>query len=537
MKLSALFIITAALFLNAASISAQEGETPKEIKTGATNASVLKSLTFAAYLRNNFYFFVNGDLKNTDSSSYATVEYSDDAVFIGFSEIGVSAKAEILEYITLAVDVSRPGYWGNDSMTTGSKYNAFYLWTLYSKFDISKAILNISSIGLDLTIGRMPVAIIDTEDHNNYVLDDTLDAFRVDFLAKDAGIGASVFFDFFSLNSPTDDIYSLKSPRHDYTVPYFDGDVNIFKMGIMPYWKMTGAADDFIKTLLASPYFLFVRVGATGDSTYDMGGYEISKVGTEGNYADNDWLMIAGLDVLFDTKVVSVLFEGAYSFGIDRKSADKPNVDISGLLLHGSVMVPFKEMGMDWFKFAADVVFTSGASTDKYGNYLNYGFVSMKGDKIGGYIYNKYYGVYPSAYVNYSGIDFDPIVAKHKAPIFSASAKLKIENLDLSGQAPGKQGLNAGIEGWFYMDTSTTSMDTNMTLPPDVYDQIRLGRLMGIEIDWSVSYVFSQGVFEIGFEGGLFLPGAFYAYYSSLKDAPFGNQPAFGCDLFTELEF
>jgi hypothetical protein len=537
MKLSGVIIIAAAVFLNTPYVSAQEGETPMEIKTSATNTPVLKSLTFSAYLKNSFYFFANGDLKLTDSSSYATVEYSDDAVFVGFSEIGVSAKAEILDYIALEVEVSRPGYWGNDSLTTGSKYSAFYLWTLLSRFDIAKAILNSSAVGLDLTIGRQPVSIIDSDDHNGYVLDDYLDAFRVDFLMKDSGIGASVFFDFFSLNSPASDIYTLKTPRHDYTVPYFDGDVNIFKMGIMPYWKMTGGADDFIKTLLASPYFLFARVGATGESTYNMGGYERSKIGTEGNFADNDWVMIAGLNVLFDTKAVSVLLEGAYSFGIDRKSTDKPNVDISGILLHGSVIVPFKEMGMEWFKFAADVVYTSGASTDKYGNYLNYGFVSMKGDKIGGYIYSKYYGVYPSAYINYSGIDFNPIVAKHKAPIFSASAKLEIENLDLSGKAPGKQGLNASVEGWFYMDTSSTSMDTNMALPPDVFDQMRLGRLMGFEIDWSVSYVFSQGVFKIGLEGGIFLPGAFYAYYASIKDAPYGNQPAFGCDLFTELEF
>ncbi|OHD54859.1 MAG: hypothetical protein A2Y33_15905 [Spirochaetes bacterium GWF1_51_8] len=521
----------------AAGLSAQEGPDimlpPEPEVKATTNESPLKSLKLKAYLMNKFYKMGNGDLMNTDGSSYATVEDTDDEFFLGFSEIGVSAEVQVLDYIFIEAEISRPGYWGNDSLTTGSPYNAFYVWTLYSKFDIAQAVFNTKAMALDFIIGRQPVAIVESEVHNNYVLDDTLDAFLLNFEMKDMGIGAALFLDFFSLNSPNGDIYTLKSPRHDYTVPYFNGDVNIFKAGLVPYWKMTGSAADAVKTLAVSPYFLFSRVGATGDGTYNMGGYERSRIGTEGNFADNDWLMIAGADILFEMDGVSLFFEGAYSFGIDRKSTDKPNVDISGVMLHFSGEADI----LEWLNFGAEFVYSSGATTDKYGNYLNYGFVSMKGDKVGGYIFRNYYGIYPSAYVNYSGIDFNPIEAKHKAPIMAASAKLGIENLDLSGVAPGKQGLNASIEGWFYMDTSATSMDTNIILPANIYDELRLGRMMGIEIDLAVSYVFSQGVFEVGLEGGMFIPGPFYAYYASLEEAPYGNQPAYGVDLFTSLEF
>jgi hypothetical protein len=500
----------------------------------ADTEPVIRSYKFSAYLDNGFLGFNNGNLTNLNEESYLAVQNTDDRLFVALSELGVAFEADILGIINFQADFSYGGFWGNDSLSYGSPENRLNARYLNFDLDIAKAFFYNDGFDFNLMVGRLPYQIIDTDKHKNYIMRDVIDAVVLSVFFPSVYLGADLFADFFSLNSPTDTVYALKSSRHDYTVDYFDGDVNIIRFGLIPKFIMD-FDNNFLSLLDARPFALFTRIGATGKGHYHAGGYERSAMGFEGNYADNDWVFVTGIDALLETSVFSFLVEFGYSMGIDRRAKGFPDVNISGILVHGSLDMDFGFVGIDWLCFGASGLYVSGAETDEYGNFINYGFVSFKGHRLGGFLFSRYYGIYPSAIINYSGIDFEPIKAARRAPVLAASANVGIDKLSFSGEED--TGLYAMFEGWVYFDTSSTSMDTNLNLQSYVYDQRRLGNFMGIEVNGDISYTLTRQILEIGTRGGIFIPMDYFFYPVSLRDAPYGTSIFWGVEVYTKLKF
>lgn len=502
--------------------------------------SIISDTKFEFYFDTAGYRFSNGDLRATDNSSYLTVDYTDDESFLVSSDLGVAISTTLLNVIEFNVELNKPGYWGNDSLTTGTKYNTVYTRTLNMDIDLASAIFGTDSMDLNLVVGRQWYMIGDTWDHQQYIYADAIDAIAAKFKLNNVGLGADFVFDFFSMNSPSDAIYSLKTARHAYVVPNFNGDVNTYRIGLFPYFMME--SDGFMKELIAKAVVMFSRIGAVGENDYDSGGYEMSGIGYEGNFADNDWILLAGANIFVDTEVAEAMAEFAYSLGTDRKYEDTPTVNISGLMMNLSAMVNFGFINMDWLKIGLSGMYASGATTDEYGNYLNYGYVSMKGNKVGGYLFSRYWGNYPSANVNFAGIMYEPVEASRQAGTMAFSAKAAIENLNFADVSENDHGLNLNFDAWMYFDTSTTSMNTNLSLEANIYDQRRFGKFMGMELDLEISYMFRDEVLEVGAIGAIFMPMAlggdnFFYYPSSLEESPYGTDNFFGLEVYSSLKF
>lgn len=506
-------------------------------RTRVIAGNVVSNQSFSVYLNTSAYRFSNGDLRRTDDTSYTTVDYTDDELFLVYATLGLIYNATLLDYVGVNIELYKPGYYGNDSLAGATTENILYTKNLNFDVNFGKLLFGWETNELDLVVGRQRYQLCPDSSFKEFVFDDTLDAVKLRAFFPQIHLGGDVLVDFFSMNSPADSVYALSTAQQEYTVEHFNGDVNIIRLAVVPEFSMDfqGGA---LKNIDAKGYYLFSRIGATGDGEYDSGGYEMTEIGVKGNFADNDWVMIGGLSAYADLSFLTAYLEGAYSWGVDRKAQGVPDVNISGWLGHLSLLGNFGFAGLDWLEIAADGLYVTGATTDGYGNYLNYGFVSFKGNRIGGFLFDTYYGNYGSAIVNYDGIDYEAIDASRRAATICVGGSVAIDMLDFTKMAKsGDKGFNTELSGWVYFDNNTTSMDTNNSLTADVYDQLRYGKFMGYELDADISYVFRGGVLETGVKGGMFVPMDFFFIPASLDSAPYGLDTFWGLQVYANLNF
>lgn len=480
----------------------------------------VKDIRINAYLNSSFYYFNNGDLKPLDSRSIATVENTDDAVGVMYSRVGVELSMNAYDTIDIYLNAYKPFFWGNDSAEYNSEDNSL----LIKEANVNIMIYGYEKISyLDLKIGRQFYSI-NTTKFKNFVFKDIIDAVVLRFGYNIFGFEAG--FDFFSMNSPVENVYILKDDRHPYTVRYFNGDVNTYKLFAT---VSLGISNNSIKDSLNKAYFIFTRIGAMGE-TPNQGGWEISRAGAEGNFADNDFALVGGVSSYFDLDLVSFLVEFALSYGVDRKYRIFPNVETFGFLAYLGV-----EFALGVFKAGLDGVYVSGATTDTNGNYINYGFISMKGDRVGGLLFSKYYGNYPSAVVNYQGIVFKPFELHRSSPTAMGSIKVGVEDLNILSFSKDQNGngLSLTAEFYAYHDTSQSSANLSVSgLRIDVYDQKRFGKFMATELNIVGKYKFYNGNLETGANFGWLLPFEFYSIPVSIPKAPYGLYDFIGLEAF-----
>ncbi|HRP70601.1 MAG TPA: hypothetical protein PLY93_13815, partial [Turneriella sp.] len=157
-----------------------------------------------------------------------------------------------------------------------------------------------------------------------------------------------------------------------------------------------------------------------------------------------------------------------------------------------------------------DFFFAQGAKYDKNGNMTSHGFIGMRGDRIGGTLMRRYWGVRPSGYVNYGGIDDTPFDANRKAGSLLLHAGVGAEMWK-------RFVVRADI--WHLQDTGSTSVDfspTNLDLINNPYvsraeleAQKRLGKTLGQEINLTIQY-FPNSLLMFQLTASLFVPGSFF---------------------------
>lgn len=480
---------------------------------------LLKQTRLQVYFDNQLFGFSNGDLRQTDTSSLDTVENSDDEVLLGYMELGIKFEALLIDNLRFYVDLYKTGFWGNDSAEFVSKYNNFYLREAHFHAPLLGGLLN-------LKLGRQRYGVSTNKQHRCYVFNDIVDAAVVDVSLNLFGVEG--FIDLFSMNSPAESFYIMRSERHEYVLDNFNGDVNIIRMGLIPYLNLG-------KLMRVRPFLLYTRLGATYSGESDSGGAEESVAGTSGNYADNDWLFLLGGAVQINMGRISIFAEAAYSTGVDRKRDPVPDVSISGIMIHGSLRMNLSS----WLGATLTGFYAGGGDTDADGNYKNYGFVSFKGSRAGGFLFQNYYGAYASAIVDYSGLSYEPFETWRRAPMMMFSLGFFVDHLDIARMAKSnnRSGLSFNLDLWFYFDTSSSSADYSRSLPSDVEDQKRLGKFMGYEADVKLAYGLYQGSLELGIEAGLFVPYDFFLLPVSVAKAPYGKDTFWGASLYTRIRF
>jgi len=495
----------------------------------SSGSSFVKTVSVSAYFNNYLYLYDNGDLRKLDNTSFQTVEVTDDKIFIGYLELGGILKAELLSDITFYLDVYRVGYYGNDSPEYTSA-NPIYFRHLYFSIPIIDNLLSAK-------VGRFRYSIISDRTHHNYVLTDINDAILLS-LKTDFGFGIDLMGDLFSMNAPIDAVYELRAHRHSDVTKYFDGDVNILRFAFIPYYNPLN--EDKSKVSLR-PYAMFSRIGATGKSDGSQGGNEQTSAGATGNHADNDWILMTGLSAYARFDSFSAAVEFGYSMGKDRKGPDLPAaVDFSGIMVHASVAYAIGDL----FSVTAAGIFSSGAKTDEEGNYINYGYVSFKADKVGGFLFRDYYGVYPYGILGTRGISVEPTEAARRSPVAAGMFRASLDSLNPITFQKDRNGLDIDVEFWAYVDTSKSGIDfddpdNNLlpTLAADMFDQKRFGNFMGWELDVTIAWSVNNDLLTIGVDLGMFVPGKFYAFPVANIRSPFGNDKFYGLTVFSALRF
>ncbi len=525
-----------------------------EVKKG--KLKLLKDYFFNVYFDTSFDYFKNGDLRDTDTTSMTTVQFSDDEMFLGYYNLGVQFKAVLYKDLQFYFDIYNSGYFGNDSPEFEAEGNTLFLKSAYFLAPFYKK----NGIEFSAALGRQKYRISGLEKssiesgpegtslggslyrfHRHFIMDDDIDGLVLNFTHRRIGFSIDALVDLFSLNSPGDSFYGMRGDRHNFTVQFFEGDVNVIRAALAPSYTLDNKGPlNRMKLKLFSSYS---HIGAVGLGTNTSGGYEQSNAGASSNKPDGDWLLInsASLYMKFIDRL-SIYFEFAHSYGKDFKNSVTPDVTINGFMLHPSIEFDI----YDWLKIGAAGIYVKGSTTDKDGNYENYGFVSMKGDKIGGFLFSDYYGNYPYAVVDYYGLWYDGYKTIRRAPMASANFALAIENLNVKTGKKGIEGLNLIVEGWVYFDTSTTGADfSNSSLPAYVLsDQKRLPEegsndvaFMGFEADLMVSYTFFKGLLEVGTKCGVFVPWTYFDVTVSDQTAPAGTDVFWGIEIFSKIRF
>jgi hypothetical protein len=293
-------------------------DTSTRHSSGVSN--VISNQSFSFYLDTYGYRFSNGDLRRTDNSSFLTVDYTEDELLLACMNVGFYFSATILDYFDFNFEMNKPGFWGNDSLSSATKENVVYTRALNFDVNAGKAIFGWDANELSVVVGRQDFEFCEDSSHNEYVFDDTIDAVKLHCYFPSIYVGLDALVDFYSMNSPADPVYSISAAQHDYTVDNFNGDVNIIRFAFVPkFFYQDDSEDALIRLEDARLYYLFADIGATGEGDLDSGGYEMTGIGTSGNFADNDWVMIFGLSSYTKLSFLSAYLEAAYSIGKDVK--------------------------------------------------------------------------------------------------------------------------------------------------------------------------------------------------------------------------
>ncbi|MCX7633680.1 MAG: hypothetical protein N2Z22_10150, partial [Turneriella sp.] len=250
----------------------------------------------------------------------------------------------------------------------------------------------------------------------------------------------------------------------------------------------------------------------------NKGGSDYSENGRIGNFSDNDWSALYGARIASHLhekikffKQLIVYADAAISQGSDLKRQGQPVADYTTLGFGAGVTAQTKT----FLNFLAplaelDFFYAQGAKYDKNGNMTAHGFIGMRGDRVGGLLLRRYWGVRPSGYVNYGGIDDTPFDANRKAGSLLLHAGLGVEmwrNFVVRGDI------------WHLQDTNQTAVNfdpANLDLINNPYvsraeleAQKRFGKSLGQEINLTLQY-FPNSLLMFQLTGAYFIRGPFF---------------------------
>jgi hypothetical protein len=294
----------------------------------------------------------------------------------------------------------------------------------------------------------------------------------------------------------------------------FRGDTNVMRFGGV--YQNTELVDGL--DLRAFGFYSDIGASTRGGST----GSDRTIHGSLGNFSDHDYSWMAGTRAGYTWEgsggfEIGGFGEFARSGGVDRKDREIGLRDVNnngnayGAGIHTSYGTKEDFFGIDarvrWFHADGGIYTGKGGS----GTQSSHGFVSMKGDEIGGINLNRYAGFHPSAYVGGDGVMDMPNNISRKSGTELIQGAV---GLDFS------QYFHTELKAAYMWDTSTAFIkpgqidDIATDLPfgyteADLEAQQRFGKPLGTELNLSLQYKPNKPLSFYAL-GGAFLPGAFY---------------------------
>jgi len=458
----------------------------------------------------------NLDLRPLDESTDQSILETDDRNTFGYTGLSAELTYEVLEDTDFDFAASHTGMWGSDQLggLSGAepdeqadyRPNQAYHFLWIYRLSANWHPIENDSFGFQTTVGRQDFEIGGAED--DFFLDDTLDAVTLEFDFGLAGKVRALALDFYGSNSSPEHASFVNYVGRNPTVMGFRGDTNTLRHGLV--YENTQLLDG----LELRGFGFYADIGAgTGPGA---SGSDRSRDGALGNISDNDDAWLAGTRAGYthesDILEVGGFGEFARSGGIDRKDIRDGLLDVSneGNAYGAGLHAKFKPGGLridtDARWFHAD-----GGYYNSDGIRYGHGFVSFKGDEIGGINLDRYAGFHPSAYVGPEGIEHAPQQIERRSGSEVVKAGLGVLIAEK---------LRIDFEAWHLWDNSVTKLDFDnleddaSDLPfgyteADLRGQQRFGKSIGTELNTSVLYRANRAL-NFYAKGGAFLPSEYY---------------------------
>jgi len=478
---------------------AQPGGQDIEYRDGQVQGA--NRLRVGGQVETQWHEFDNLDFRALDESSDQAILDSDDRGSLAFSGAALDLAYDVDPHTTVAVSTSFRGMWGNDQIGQVSAFNSWlYFNNLYVNAHTTKG-------GPSLTVGRQYYEIGGLAGTADYVLADVVDWVRADIPL--AGVGTLILVPVNMVAISADD----SGP--DFANYIGQSDDPVFNLRGDRATRRHGAvlqADRLSSTVDLRGYVFYTDVGARGT------GADISYDGELGNFADNDWILnagVRGMARVLDGKLQPYAHFD-FSTGRDRKELVAQDVDHYGFAWGGGLAYrgqtveddakPNDKRGLDAQLTYFDCL---GPAYAENGLQYSHGYTSMKARQVGGLIMNRYLGWHPTAYLGTDGVADSPNETDRKAGT-------RVLNAGVDVGLPGP--VSVGLGWWMAQDTGVTYLSESAlaTLtPPYGYSraefaaELRHGQTLGQEIDATVAGHLTS-VLDLLAVGGVLLPGAFY---------------------------
>lgn len=444
----------------------------------------------------------NLDFRPLDESSDQAILDSDDRSAFGYLWVGAELRHEVSDDLAVTFDLSNRSQWGGDQVGSVNAYGGI-VYVRALSMDYTPAV----GLGDDenpflLRVGRQVMEIGGLPDGaNDYVLDEITDGVRVDLPLGTAGHLTLLPL---SIVSPGGDVANSNiadlAVREDNAYNFNGATLTTRYGGVL---VMDGVSDAFE----ARGHFFYTDIGASGT------GMDISYDGMLGNFIDRDYTFNYGLRGLVHAGNLDLAAEFAGSGGVDRKELVAPDVNTTGFAGGLAVVLDTSDIDNEQGGVAVmvDGWYAQGAGYTSDGMRWTHGYVSLKGDQMGGYVADNLMGWHPSAYTDDAGVLDTEHDRARKAGSLVAH---------LGGAYKLGNGAEAGVDAWYMADTGVTAItnfdDVDLITPPYGYAreefaaEERLGKSLGTEFDGHVDVPANENL-SFSAVGGVLLPGAFYA--------------------------
>ncbi len=459
-----------------------------------TELEAEQKLVVTGLFETDYYEFGDLDMRALDESSDQAILDSDDRGAFAFTGANLALAYTVDPQVRFVIEAGHRGLWGDDQIGSVNSFGGFlYIPSLYVDLETAP------EDGVRFRIGRQFFSIGGLGGAPDYVLADVLDMVRVDVPVGTFGRLTLIPINVFSVSSDYAQVNfaSLLGAQNAETFE-FRGDTLTRRYGaVLAMDEIPGPAD-------LTAYAFYADVGARGT------GSDISYDGQLGNFVDNDWVANFGVRGTATFGPVRPYAHFDLSTGVDRKELVAQDVNTEGYAYGAGVVIDTREQG-GFAGFNGSFGYFDGLGPAYTSNGLqqSHGFVGMKGQQVGGTLFNRFLGWHPTAYLGRNGID---------GRVHDQTRTSGTRSLSLTAGYTLEQGIGFWAGWWYLQDTGFTALNlANLDdiQPPFGYSRSqfaaeeRVGKALGQELDGEIRWFFGDHV-QLYVNGAVVLPGEFY---------------------------
>jgi hypothetical protein len=507
----------------------------------------------------------NSDLRKLDNTNQTSVDNTDDKTRFVAGGLQFDNFFPIHPRLDLRFDVWRFGFWGGDQLagrdsnndvrqTTGGA-NTVNFGQLYIDAHLK---LNPSrQEKLSLRVGRQDYRI-GGKIFRDYYQDDILDAVVLKWYNKKLGRLDLLLIDVFSNAADTKDVNFIRFLSFENNqVKNFDGRSATTRHGFNYRLPIIGESE-FVGTHLDIRVFSYLS--SFSGTNQPLGGADRTNNGTSGNFIDRDFATMRGVRLNGGySNWFRSSFTVADSSGVDRKlpTIYYENKDVGNSGKSFAIDLEFSAWNRR-VRFMPTYFYADGGRYYADGTQYSHGFVSMKGDQVGGYLSDLNWGMHPSAYTSGQGIADLP---------YNRDRRSGTEKKHLGFAFGILENLFLKLDWWRLTDTSEiaylnsskpslgrifSNEDSSTTLQKDIlinaYQYVypsnqtvikaarRFGTPIGEEYNIGLDWNVFRG-FKVWTTFAVLRPMRYFTTQGLVQGSPEGSTPFVGFQLGTSLIF